>query len=120
VRSLYDYGYNFIRTQMATVQGPDSFDAIHGQAQFRVGVRIGQGMHQPHIERGLAAIAGDLQHVVDAWIDPRRAQPFGAFGQGFDIGLEGFVNSFSISVPHAVVSFWRPLRKLVWRDESAA
>ena len=57
-------------------------------ADLGVARAIGEGIDQAHIERGLAAVAGDLQHVVHAWVDALRSQAFGAFGQCLDVLLE--------------------------------
>ncbi len=42
------------------------------------------GIHQAHIERRLASVASDFQHIVLGGIDAVAPQTFGAFYEGFD------------------------------------
>jgi hypothetical protein len=44
-------------------------------------MRVGEGIDEAHIERGLAAIARDFEHVVFGWVDALAAQALGAFGE---------------------------------------
>ena len=58
-----------------------------GAADFGVAA-VGEGIDQAHVEGGLSAVAGNLEHVVDGGIDPRTLEPLRALYQSLDISFE--------------------------------
>ena len=57
---------------------PNAMNVFDRQIYFALGMIRHMRLHQPQIQRGLAALGGDFEHVVLARIDPPAFQLFGA------------------------------------------
>jgi hypothetical protein len=62
----------------------DAGDASGGGFELAA-IRSGVAAHQPQVEGGVAAVVGDLQHVVLVWFDPAGANRFGPGDEGLDV-----------------------------------
>ena len=60
---------------------PDAIDFVNGEVGLAFGLIARTRINQPQVQRGLAALGGDLEHVVHAWIDTPFAQLFRSLGQ---------------------------------------
>jgi hypothetical protein len=60
---------------------PEGANEIDGPVELGVIVRGGERVDQGHIERRLAAVAGDLEHVVFGRIHAARAQTRGTLDE---------------------------------------
>ena len=67
---------------------PDGKDAAGGALEFGIVLGVFAESHQAQVESRFSAIAGDLEHVVDAGIDLLCLEGLGAFDQGLDVLLE--------------------------------